>query len=137
MISATLDRELASAAEEAHAAAEVARAPEAASLMLLAMRLDDVLEALREPDVPLPPPSIERVGALDLWRRDLRSGIGGQRLDRPSTWRIDPLYEAAQWEASAIEAEREGCLVTARRHMERAATIIAENADRLVRERAA
>jgi hypothetical protein len=75
------------------------------------------------------------VGALDLWRRELLAGVGGQRANAPSTWRIDPLYEAAQWEIAALEADREGFPASARRFMERAATIIAENADRLARER--
>jgi hypothetical protein len=77
------------------------------------------------------------VGALDLWRRELRAGVGGQRANAPSTWRIDPLYEAAQWEIAALEAEREGVPASAARFMERAALTIAENAERLARERSA
>jgi hypothetical protein len=128
--------ELRSVADYTADAAARARAPEAASLMLIGMRLDDIIESLSEPNVePLPP--LERVGALELWRRELRAGVGGQRINLSSTWRCDALWRAACFEAQALEAERDGSRTSAERLMERAATIIAESAETLAVERAA
>jgi len=49
-----------------------------------------------------------RYPALDLWRREVRAGVGGQRADSPGTWRTDWLWRAATWEQAAAEALARG-----------------------------
>jgi hypothetical protein len=46
--------------------------------------------------------------ALDLWRREIRTGFREQLAEQPGTWRLDALWRAAAWEAAAAEAEKEG-----------------------------
>ncbi|HKW10046.1 MAG TPA: hypothetical protein VJO33_06680 [Gemmatimonadaceae bacterium] len=48
------------------------------------------------------------------WAQRLRAGVDGQRLDRPSTWRMDRLFHAACWQCKTEEAE--GSLALALRH---------------------
>ena len=62
--------------------------------------------------------------ALDLWRRELRAGAHGQRATSATTWRLDALWRAACWEASAQEAVRDGMRDTWRHCMQRAREVI-------------
>jgi hypothetical protein len=66
-------------------------------------------------------PPLARLGALELWRDELRRGVGGQRIDAPSTWRMDALWRAACREAAALEDAAMGLDESARRQMVRAA----------------
>ena len=65
---------------------------------------------------------------LDLWRREVRAGVRGQRVATPSTWHPDMLWLAACWEQSALEAERLGLHDSGRRDRERAMAIIVQPA---------
>ena len=66
--------------------------------------------------------------ALHLWREEIRRGYGGQRVERPGTWRLDALWRVACWESAALEAERDGMMDTWRHAMQRAREILAEAA---------
>jgi hypothetical protein len=70
-------------------------------------------------------PSLELIGALEQWQEELRRGVGGQRLETPSTWKHDALYMAACLEISALEAERAGDRRLARELVEKAARVLA------------
>jgi len=50
--------------------------------------------------------AIVRTDYRKLWHADVRSGRNGQRLDLPSTWKLDDLWRAACWQCRAEEAER-------------------------------
>lgn len=54
--------------------------------------------------------SRETLGAIEQWRRELDAGMNGQVLNRASTWILDPLWEAACYEAASRDAERDGLL---------------------------
>lgn len=69
--------------------------------------------------------SVAPVGALSLWRAELRAGVYGQHIDRPSTWRLDALHKAACYEAAGIEAQRAGLTAIAADAFRRAAGIVA------------
>jgi hypothetical protein len=72
--------------------------------------LDELLPLAKWADSVIPPPKpprLERLGALDQWWRELRAGVNGQHIDKPSTWRIDRLYRAATWEAQALAMEQD------------------------------
>ena len=69
---------------------------------------------------------IERVGALSAWHARLRSGELGERPDVSSTWKLDWLWKAAAYEASALELERQG-FDSATREMDKAADVIREH----------
>jgi hypothetical protein len=43
---------------------------------------------------------------LERWLREMRAGVGGQRLSQLSTWRLDSLWMAACFESRAQEDER-------------------------------
>ncbi|MBA3498055.1 MAG: hypothetical protein H0T86_13205 [Gemmatimonadales bacterium] len=60
------------------------------------------------------------LGALGRWRADLRAGVGGQRADVPATWRLDAIYRAACWEASALQCHADGFHATAEQELRRA-----------------
>ncbi len=53
------------------------------------------------------------IGALRQWREELRRGLNGQQVDRPSTWKNDALYRAACCEANALAASNAGLPDTA------------------------
>ncbi len=63
--------------------------------------------------------------ALCRWHGEVRAGESGQDPKRPATWHLDPLWQAACWEAAAQEAVEDGQLDAAERHLEQARTIIA------------
>jgi hypothetical protein len=67
--------------------------------------------------------------ALDLWRRELRAGVGGQRVGDPGTWRLDALWRAACWEQSALEADRLGQHAAAARDRAEASQALAAGVD--------
>jgi hypothetical protein len=67
-----------------------------------------------------------RYPALALWRAEVRRGRLGQRGDRPLTWRLDALWRAACWEATAVEAEQERLRDAWRQAMGRARESVAE-----------
>jgi hypothetical protein len=68
--------------------------------------------------------------ALDLWRKELRKGVGGQRADRVASWWLDPLWQAACWERSAQDANRAGFPHAAARDLAHAATLIVAGAQK-------
>jgi hypothetical protein len=80
------------------------------------------VEEASEPLVPL--------GAFAQWQLEIMNGERGQRADRPSTWIMDDLWRAAAYEATALEAERNGELIAARDAMDKAIHILAESHDR-------
>lgn len=73
--------------------------------------------------------SRDSLGAIEQWRRELDAGMNGQVLNRPSTWILDPLWEAACYEAASREAERDGLL-------DLSDALIAKAADSLTRKAA-
>jgi len=68
------------------------------------------------------------LGAVRQWRTELRAGVGGQRIDDPSSWRFDALYRAACYEAAAADAYGDG--VDPTRLLRQAAEVIADAAQR-------
>jgi hypothetical protein len=50
--------------------------------------------------------AIARVDYIAQWRRELRAGADGQRLDAPGTWRLDGLWRAACWQLRAEATQR-------------------------------
>jgi hypothetical protein len=66
------------------------------------------------------PTKLLRVGALQRWRAELRSGKRGQ-LDRPFTWVLDDLWRAASKEMVALELEAAGDLAGAQHYLDWAA----------------
>ncbi len=83
--------------------------------------LDAALKVLRSK-------KLERLGAIEQWRREVSAGLSGQRIDRPSSWIFDPLWEAACYEAAALEADRDGLHGLADGLMQRAATTMTKKA---------
>lgn len=55
---------------------------------------------------PVKTARLERLGALQQWRKELCRGDASQRAQSPSTWRYDALWRAACYEAAALENER-------------------------------
>ena len=78
-----------------------------------------------------------RYPALDLWRREIRAGLGGQRADMPGSWRYDALWRAATWEQAALEAERCEMWETWAVRMRRARETLAEAVAAKQQDRAA
>jgi hypothetical protein len=85
-------------------------------------RIEFVPTDTHEPLVPL--------GAFAQWQEEIVNGERGQRADRPSTWIMDDLWKAAAYEATALEAERNGEHTAARDAMEKAIHTLAESHDR-------
>lgn len=73
------------------------------------------------------PPRIEKIGAVDLWRIELASGRNGQIASRPTTWRLDKLWESACREMSALELARSGDYRQAALELSRAAKLLIES----------
>lgn len=62
--------------------------------------------------------------AIDQWRKELNAGVGGQRENRPSTWRFDDLWRAACHELTARELQGSGLRTAAQDELDRAATAL-------------
>ena len=69
----------------------------------------------------MPPPT----PALNLWRVRLANGVNGQRPDRHSTWILDSLWEAACYEATALEHHGSGGFGSALWCLSRARELVA------------
>ena len=64
--------------------------------------------------------------ALDLWRAELASGVDGQQLEVPRTWKFDALYRAACAEMWALEHEEQELYEVAETYRVDAHRILAE-----------
>lgn len=71
-------------------------------------RLVDPPEAIRRDCAEASDSVPQPVGALKLWREELRCGDGGQDAARPGTWRLDALLSAACCELNGLDAMRAG-----------------------------
>lgn len=64
---------------------------------------------------------VQRLGAIERWRWELRHGVTGQVTRNSSTWRRSPLFFAACHELAAVEAERQGLHLLASQYAQLAA----------------
>jgi hypothetical protein len=104
--------------------------PDEVTVAAIVRALDVTREELeRRATLPVPVeppgPKVQAVGALAAWQAEIRSGVGGQRADRPSTWRFDALHRAACAEAAARDHDREGIHEVGDSYREDAARILA------------
>lgn len=67
--------------------------------------------------------------ARELWERELRSGVDGQQRALPSTWKLDALWKAACWEATATDLRTQGLHRASDVMLDRAAICLAERLD--------
>ena len=63
--------------------------------------------------------------ALDLWQVRIAKGVDSQRADRHSTWILDSLWEAACYEATALEHHGSGGFGSALWCLSRARELVA------------
>lgn len=86
--------------------------------------LDELVAAVRTQAQP----RVASCGALQAWHRELRRGVNGQHIDRPSTWRHDALMRAAAYEAQAADFDRLGLFAAGDRCRLDAARVLADAA---------